>query len=107
MREAKIVVDLIEGELLPHPLLALTQRADPSPQGSHMLADREIDALHEGGIDLPTVYREHLLDGLKGPKHHTVCDADQALAAHGLDHLRIEQLGQGHPAWLWCCTLGV
>ena len=78
MREAKIIVDLIQGELVSQAVLALAQRADPTPQGGHMLADREIDALHEGGIDLPTVYREHLLDGLKGPEYHTVCDADQA-----------------------------
>src|SRR5216683_2611725 len=99
MREAKIVVDMIEGELLTQPLLALTQRADPAPHGGHMLADREIDALHEGGIDLPATGREHLLDDLKGPEHHTVSDADQTATPHGLHHLRIEQPGPWHPAW--------
>src|SRR5215831_16056970 len=79
-------------------VLALTQRADPAPHGGHLLADREIDALHEGGIDLPTTSREHLLDSLKGSEHHTVWDADQAPAPHGLHHLRIAQPGLWYPA---------
>ncbi len=42
MREAKIVVDLIQGELLPHAILTLTQRAPPSADCRHMLANEEL-----------------------------------------------------------------
>ena len=39
------------------PGLVFAQRGDPSPNGGHMLADREVDALNKGGIDLPTAER--------------------------------------------------
>src|SRR5438093_13071139 len=51
------------------------------------------------GPDLPTAGREALLNGLQGPEHHAVTHAHQASAAHGLDHLGVEQPGQWHPAW--------
>ena len=43
MRQAKVVVRLEQCELLPHAVLALAQRADPSPNRGHMLADAEVD----------------------------------------------------------------
>src|SRR5262247_4322634 len=65
-----------------------------------MLAHRQVEALDKGRVDLPTARREHLLDGRKGPEHHAVTHAHQAPPAHGLDHLRVEQPGPGHPAGL-------
>ena len=44
---------VIQGQLLPQPVFALAQRADPAPDRGHMLADGEVDPLHEGGVDVP------------------------------------------------------
>src|SRR5712691_11414095 len=98
MREAKIVVDMIQGELLPHAVCALAERADPSADRGHMLADGQVEALHERRVDLPATGRKHLLDRLQRAEHDAVADADQTPPAYGLDDLRIEQLWQGHPA---------
>jgi len=64
MREAKIVVDMIQGELLPHAVLTLAQRGDTPPDRCHVLADGEVQALHKGRIDLPAKRGQHLLDRL-------------------------------------------
>jgi len=45
------------------------QRADPSPDRGHMLADGQVEAFHERRIDLPTAGSQHLLDGLKRAEH--------------------------------------
>jgi hypothetical protein len=102
-----MIIHVIQSQLLPHPLLALTQRADPSSDCRHMLTHRQGDALNEGRVDLPAAGREHLLDGLQGPEHHAVVHAHQAPPAHGLDPLGIQQLRQRHPARLggWPCGL--
>ena len=106
MREAKIVVRVIQSELLAQPGLVFAQGGDPSPDGGHMLADREIDALHEGRVDLPAADRQHLGDGLERPEDHAVRHADQAPPAHGLDDLSIQrgwgrgiQRGWGRGPW--------
>jgi hypothetical protein len=41
-----------------------------------------------------------MIDGFQRAKHHAVRHVDQAPAPHGLDHLRVEQTRQGHPARL-------
>src|SRR5262249_7077388 len=95
MREAKIVVDMIQGELLPHAVCTLAERADPSADRGHLLADGQVEALHERRGDLPATARQHLLDRLKRAEHDAVADADQTPPAYGLDDLRREQLRQG------------
>src|SRR5215471_12942006 len=62
-----------------------------STNGSH---------LDEGGVDLPAACRQHLLDRLQQAEHNPVPHTDQTAPPHSLDHLRIEQLRQRHPAWL-------
>src|SRR5919197_3099962 len=54
--------------------------------------------LNEGRVDLPAMHREHLLDGTEGAEDDAGLHVDEAPAPHGLDHLRIEQLRQRHPA---------
>src|SRR5262245_11709910 len=105
MREAKIVVDMIQGELLPHAVLTLTQRADPSSDRRHMLANRKVNALNKRRIDLPTAGHQHLLDRLQRAEHDPVMHANQPPPAYGLHHLRIEQVGPWHPARLRCRAL--
>src|SRR5262249_49672126 len=65
-----------------------------------MLADTEVEALNEGGVDLPAAGRQHLLDGLQRAEHDPVSHADQTAPPHCLDHLRIEEFRQWHPARL-------
>src|SRR5262245_48906650 len=98
MGQTEIVVHLIQYKLLQQPLLALTQRADPSSDRGHMLADAQVHALNERGVDLPAAGRYHLLHRLERPEHHTVAHSYQVPPAHGLDDLRVEQLRQWHPA---------
>jgi hypothetical protein len=43
MREAKIVGDMIQGELLPHAVLTLAERADASSDRGHMLTHRQVE----------------------------------------------------------------
>src|SRR5499433_75943 len=65
-----------------------------------MLPDGEVEPLHERRVDVPAQRRQHLLDGRDRAKHDAVLDINQAPAPYGLDHLCVEQLRQGHPAWL-------
>jgi hypothetical protein len=65
MREAKIVVHMVQNELLPQALLPLAEGGHPSPHRGDMLADAQVDALDEGGVDLPAAGRQYLLDRLQ------------------------------------------
>jgi hypothetical protein len=47
MRQAEIVVDVIQRELLAYTHLTLAARGDPPTDGRHVLADVEIDPLNE------------------------------------------------------------
>ena len=100
MRQAEVRVAMVQSELLAQPLLAFAQRGDSPSDRRHMLTDGEVEAFNEGGGDLPAAGRSHLVDGLQGPEDHPVAHAHQAPPAYRLDHLRIEQLGEGHPARL-------
>jgi hypothetical protein len=57
MREAKVVIDVIQRGLLPQPVLALAYRGDTPPHGGHMLTHRQVEALDKGCLDLPTTGR--------------------------------------------------
>jgi len=46
MREAKIIVHVIQGELLPQAVLTLAEGGHPSPHRGHMLAQRQVEALN-------------------------------------------------------------
>src|SRR5215472_6097764 len=107
MQEAKIIVDMIQGELLSQAVLTLAQRADPSPHRGHMLAYREVEALNESGVDLAAKGSQHGIDGLQGAKDHAVTHPHQAPPAYGLDDLGIQELGQRHPARLGQGTCGL
>src|SRR4029453_19595537 len=100
MREAKIVVDMIQDELLPHAVLTLAERADPSSDRGDMLPHRQVEPLDEGGVDVPTVRGQHLLNSRPRAEDHPVAHPHQASPAYRLDHLRIWQPGQWHPAGL-------
>src|SRR5919198_5697339 len=107
MREAKIVVDMIQGALLPQAVLTLAERADPASDRGHMLTHRQVEPLDEGGVDVPTVRGQHLLNSRPRAEDHPMAHPHQAPPAYRLDHLRIEQPGPRHPAGLgrWPCGL--
>src|SRR5262249_32984175 len=100
MREAKIVVHMVQNELLPQALLPFAEGGHPSPARGDMLADAQVDALAEGGVDLPAAGRQYLLDRLQRAESDPVRHADETATPHGLDHLCIEQPGPWPPAWL-------
>src|SRR5712691_10930041 len=100
MGQTEIVRDMIQGQLLVYAVLAFAERRHTPPDRGDMLADTEVKAFNEGGVDLPAAGREHLLDGLQGPEDHPVAHPHQAPPAYRLDHLRIAQPGQRHPAGL-------
>jgi hypothetical protein len=52
-----------------------------------MLADRQVDPLDEGGVDLPALRRQHLLDGSPSAEDDLVTYAHQAPAPILFDHL--------------------
>src|SRR5262245_65857864 len=60
-----------------------------------MLADSEIEAFNEGGVDLPAAGRQHVLDPLERAEDHAVLHLYQTAPPYGLDHLGIEEPGQG------------
>src|SRR6516164_8211743 len=91
---------MIQCELLVYALLTFAEGHDASTDGGHMLADGEVDALDEGGVDLPAVRGQHLLNSRQGTEDHPMAHPHQAPSAYRLDHLRIEQTRQRHPAWL-------
>ena len=64
MRQAAVIVGLIQRQLLPQTVLTLAQRGDTPPDRCHVLADGEVQALHKGRIDLPAKRGQHLLDRL-------------------------------------------
>jgi hypothetical protein len=73
----------------------------------HMLANRSIGPLNEGGLDLPAGRGQHLINSGHGAEHHAVAHADHASPPILFDHLRIEQCGQRHPAGLGSGACGL
>jgi hypothetical protein len=90
MWQAKVVVCLIEGALVPYARLAFTQRDEAPADSSHMLPNREVDALNERRVDLPARGGEHPVDSGQGAEHQAVAHAHQPTSAIRLDDLRIE-----------------
>ena len=48
MRQAEVIVRVVEHELLPQPVFTLAQRADPSPDRGDVLPDGEVEAVTVG-----------------------------------------------------------
>jgi len=96
----EVVVCLKESQLMTQPSFVFAQRGDPTPDRRHMLAKIQIEALDKAWVDLPPSLGQDRLDGLCRAEYDTVCDPDDVPAPVALDHLRLEQPGQRHPAWL-------
>src|SRR4030095_3667291 len=96
---------MVQNELLLHAVLTLAEGGHPSPDRGDMLADAQVDALNEGGVDLPAAGRQHVLDPRMRANHDAMTHPYQAPPPHGLHHLCIEQLRLRHPARLGCWAL--
>src|SRR6266446_7462801 len=107
MGQAEIIIDLIQHQLLPEARLVFAQRGDATTDRRHMLADSEIEAFNEGGVDLPAAGRQHVLDPLERAEDHAVLHLYQTAPPYGLDDLGIEEPGQGHPTGLGSCPCGL
>src|ERR1043166_6759378 len=106
MCQHEVVVDVEQCQLMLQAVLALAQRVDPTPYCRHALADVEVEPLYKGGIDLPATGSQDVLDCLQRAEHHPVLRPDYPLTPVLLEHLRIEQPRQRHPAWLRHWALG-
>jgi hypothetical protein len=65
-----------------------------------MLAEREVDALDERGVAMPTPWGQDVHDASQSAEHHPWPHVDQAAAAGGVDDLGIQQLWAWQPAGL-------
>ena len=81
MGQAKIIIDMVQCQLLAQAVLVFAQRGDAPSKSGHMLADAQVHALNEGRVDLPTAGREHPLHRLEGAKHDAVGDPHQTSAS--------------------------
>ena len=52
MRQTKVVIGVEQHQLLPHTVLSLTQRGDPTPDCCHSLPDVQVEPLDKGRMDL-------------------------------------------------------
>lgn len=68
-------------------VVACAKRHDAAAAGGHMLANRPVDVLNEGGVDLPARRDQPLHDALLSAEHHVVAYADQTPAPVVFDHL--------------------
>ena len=100
MRQTEVVIGMIQGQLLAQARLVFAPRHDAPPDGRHMLADRQVDALDECRVDLPARLGQHLRDPAQGAEDDPVAYANQPPAPILFYHLRLEHVGQRHPAGL-------
>src|SRR6266511_6328759 len=98
MRQAAIVVHVIDSELLAYASLACAQGDHPPPDRGHRLADGEVDARNEGGVDLPPWGGQPLLDSFNAPEDDPVAHAHQTATSIRLHHWCLEPLRQRQPA---------
>jgi hypothetical protein len=91
---------MIQGQRLPAASLTFAEGGHTPSNRGDLLAEAEVEAFHKRRIDRPAAGRQHRLERLQRVEHDAVLHVDQALAPHGLPHLRIEQLGQRYPARL-------
>ena len=65
VRQYEIVVNMVERQLLAQARLPLAQRAGTPSNRRDVLTQTEVEALHQGGVDVPTQRTQYLIDGLE------------------------------------------
>src|SRR5215813_12765989 len=91
------VIDLAQGQLIPHACFALAQRVHSTPDCRHPLTDIEVKPLDTRRVDGLATGCQDLLDGQLGAEDDAVCDAHEAPTPGRLHYLRIAQRGPWHP----------
>ena len=84
--------------LLAYALLVFAERDDAPPDGRHMLADRQVARSMKAVLICQPVAASTWLTPARVPNTTRWRTRTSASAAILFDHLRIEQLGQRHPA---------
>src|SRR5262245_15640474 len=69
MGQRKVMGDLEHRELMPQAVFALAERGDPSPSHCHALEHGQVEALHKGGVEVPTTCRQDLLEPFHSANH--------------------------------------
>src|SRR5919109_1818410 len=73
MGQTEIIIDLIQSQLLPYACLVFAQCRNAPSNSGDMLTQVEIEALDEGGVDVPTTRREHVLASPKNWNKYGTC----------------------------------
>ena len=93
VRQHEVVIDLAQDQLVTQLIFALTRgRAAPAAR-RYPLTQAQIEPLHKGRIDVPAAGSSDMLHRRFRAEHHPMSHLDETSASHGLDHLRVEQLG--------------
>src|SRR5262249_60287533 len=62
MGQTEIIVHQIQGQLLAYTVLTLAERGDPTSHRRHMLTDGQVEALHQGRVEVPALAAPPLVD---------------------------------------------
>jgi len=81
--------------LLPQAVFALTRRRAAAPQRRAPRPQTQIEPFHKRRVARPAAGGQDLLHHGFRAEDHTVLHLHDPLAPHGLDHLRLEEPGQG------------
>jgi hypothetical protein len=100
VRQTSVLLRLIQGQLPGCALLAFAQGHDAPPDGGHVLADRQVEALNERALDVLTRWGQKAVDASLRAEYHTMAPRIQPSASIFLDDLRIDSPWQGDPARL-------
>jgi hypothetical protein len=83
-----------------HTVLALAERIHPTSDRRHALAHVQGEPFDKGGMHLPAMGHQDVLDRFTRPAYHPVCDSDHAFTTGLLDDLGVEQPKERPPARL-------
>ena len=100
MWQDEMVIDLQQPQLLAQAIFALTGRGATPPSRRHALTQAQLQPLDKRRVDLPATRDQDLLHRHFRAAYDTVFDLNDTPASQPFDHLRLEQLGQRHPAGL-------
>lgn len=100
MGQDNVVIHLAQHQWLAQPRFAITRRGAALSNRRDPLAQAQLEPFATGRVPLPAAGGQAPIHcGLRAT-YPAVLDLDDAPPSHALDHLRLEQLGNRHPARL-------
>jgi len=99
MGQDEIVIHLEQRQLLAQAVFTLTRRGAAPPDRRHSLTQAQIEPFDKRRIDLPAAGGQDLSHRRLRAEDDAMFDRHDPPPSHSLDHLSVEQRGQGHPAW--------